>query len=201
MQRAPPWKRRSASPSPRASRRGLLLAGPEPLFLDRNDITRRRLDEARDRVGGNDGVLLGIGLVVLLDVLEVVEVVHHQPVRLPQRPLGGIGGEIQPLEPRAVAQVETRNQIERRAAARARTQVIPRRRAEQRLAHVFGGDLIAPPIRPVERLEQGAVLFGKHERSLARALALEPFGKVRRRRQGDEGRQARDWRPTPRPPA
>src|SRR3954471_13851077 len=169
MQRAPPWKRRSASPSPRASQ---ARAPPEPLFLDRNDITRRRLDEARDRAGGNDGVLLSIGLVVLLDVLEVVEVVHHQTVRLPQRPLGGIGGEIQPLQPRAVAEMEARNRIERCAARRARTQVVPRRRTQQRLAHVFGGDLIVPPFRPVERLEQGAVLFAKRERGLARALAL-----------------------------
>ena len=37
-----------------------------------------------DRIGGGDLALFGQRLVVLLDLPEVVEIVHHQPVRLAQ---------------------------------------------------------------------------------------------------------------------
>ena len=43
---------------------------------------RGRQMAARDRGGGGDRALLGEGLVVLLDLVEVVEVVDHQAVRL-----------------------------------------------------------------------------------------------------------------------
>src|SRR3981081_2977264 len=129
MQRTPPWRARWASSS--LSTDGAYLldvsvgteaanavnAGSTQQLLrsitDRNDVARRRLDEKRHRAGGNDGVLLGVDLVVPLDVLEIVEVVHHQTVRLPQRPLRRVGGEVESLEPRAVAEMEARNRIER----------------------------------------------------------------------------------------
>ena len=60
----------------------------------------------------------GKGFVVLLDVVEVVEIVHHQPVRLPEAVLGHVGEPVDPLEPRAVAEMETRDRIDRRAVAR-----------------------------------------------------------------------------------
>ena len=63
-------------------------------------------------------MLLGISLVVPLDVLEIVEVVHHQAVRLAQRPFRRVGGEIQSLEPRTIAEMEACNRIERGPARR-----------------------------------------------------------------------------------
>ena len=70
-----------------------------------------------------DGAALRIGLVVLLDLVEIVEVVHHQPVRLLDGALGGVGEPVDALEPRAVAEMEARHRIDRQAArvlARAR---------------------------------------------------------------------------------
>ena len=42
-------------------------------------------------------MLLRICLVVPLDMLEIVEVVHHQAMRLTQSPLRRVGGEVEPL--------------------------------------------------------------------------------------------------------
>ena len=72
------WRRRHrASPAAPSYRSGRC----EQFSISRrHHVAGRRLDQARHRAGGNDGVLLGVGLVVPLDVLEIVEVVHHQAV-------------------------------------------------------------------------------------------------------------------------
>src|SRR5262249_60979748 len=85
-----------------------------------NDITRRRAGKPRHRACRDNRVLLRISLVVLLDVLEIVKVIHHQSVRLLQRPLRRIGQEVESFEARAVAEMEARDRIERRAAGPAR---------------------------------------------------------------------------------
>ena len=46
--------------------------------------------------------MLGIGFVIALDVIEIVEIIHHQAIGLSQRPLRGIGEPIEPLV-RAIA--------------------------------------------------------------------------------------------------
>ena len=41
-----------------------------------------------------------------LDVVELVQIVHHHPRRLAQAVLRGISQPVQPLDPRAVGQME-----------------------------------------------------------------------------------------------
>src|SRR3954468_5985707 len=50
----------------------------------------------------HDGAGFGVGLVVLLDVLEVVEIVDHQAVRLAERAGGCVGQPVDLLEAGAV---------------------------------------------------------------------------------------------------
>ncbi len=45
-------------------------------------------------------MLLRIGLVVALDVIEIVEVIHHQTVGLLERPFRRVGEPVKLLEPR-----------------------------------------------------------------------------------------------------
>src|SRR5262249_51754353 len=91
-----------------------------------------------------------------------------------------------------VTEVEARNRIERRAAGPMHTQIVPGGRPQQRLPNTLCGRLIPPPIRAVESSERRAILRTERNRPLLGALALEPFGEVRRRRQCDEGCQARN---------
>ena len=74
----------------------------------------------RHRTRSDDRVPLRIGLVILLDVLEIVEIVDHQAVRLRERALRRVGEKVEPFEPRAVAEMEARDRIDRRAALGAR---------------------------------------------------------------------------------
>src|SRR5262245_9538324 len=64
-------------------------------------------------VRGDDGAVIGEGLVVGLDGAWVVEVVDHQPGGLAQAFGRGVAGPVQPLEAGAVAEVEARNRIDR----------------------------------------------------------------------------------------
>ena len=58
-----------------------------------------------------------IGLVVLLDVIEVVEIVHHQSIRLRDGAFGCVGKPVDAFEPRAVAKMESRDRIDRACRA------------------------------------------------------------------------------------
>src|SRR5262249_36454969 len=158
-----------------------------------DSITRRRTEEPRHGGRSNDGMLLCVRFVVLLDVLKIVKIIDHQPIRLLQRSFRGIAEEVEPLEPRAVAEVEASDRIKRRAAGGARAQIIPGSRAQQWLLNHPGGRLVPPPLGTVERCKRRAILRPEHNRSCIGALALEPVGEVRGRRQRNEGRQTRDF--------
>src|ERR1700736_58952 len=73
----------------------------------RNDFPLRDIHQPSHGAGSDDGAMLRIGLVIALDIIEIVEVIHHQPVGLLQRPLGRVGEPIEPLKPRAIAEMET----------------------------------------------------------------------------------------------
>ena len=66
----------------------------------------------------DDLALLGEGFVVLLDVVEVVAVVHHQAVRLPQALGRRVAEKVEPLQAGAVAEMEARHRVERAPARR-----------------------------------------------------------------------------------
>src|SRR6266849_10903934 len=74
--------------------------------FDRSE-SARGTGELPDGAGRNDGAVLRVGLVVLLDVAEVVEVVDHQSAGLAAAAIGEIGRPIEPFQAGAVADVET----------------------------------------------------------------------------------------------
>ena len=159
---------------------------------DRDDVARGSAHEPRHRAGGDDGLMLRIGLVVLLDVVEIVEVVHHQAVRLAQRALRGVGKQVEPFEPRAVAEMEARDRIERRAAPVAPAQKY------QAAARSSGSRTVSDTARSRHQSGRSSAVSAERSssldpaRRLARALAAEPGGEVRHRRQRDEGREPRN---------
>src|SRR5258708_18960373 len=56
------------------------------------------------RAGGDDFVLVGVGLVVLFDILETIEIVDHDPGGFAQALWRQIAEPIDPLQPCAVAE-------------------------------------------------------------------------------------------------
>src|SRR5689334_2260962 len=96
-----------------------------------------------------DDAVLRVGLVVLLDVVDVVLVVHHQAMRLREGLFRQVAEWIELLQPRAVAEMETRHRIERTAIAIARGEEVGRRRVQHRLLEALGRPIL-PPIRLVE---------------------------------------------------
>ena len=103
-----------------------------------------------------------------------------------------VGEPIEPLEPRAVAEMEARHRIDRQAAAvRARAGNTRRRRAAAAPASARAAPAAAtsPGVEPGKR---GAVLRRRAPCEFSVfALAVEPVGEIRRRRQRDEGREPR----------
>ena len=91
--------------------------------------------------GSDDFVLVGEGLVVLFDIVEIVEIIDHQPMRLAQRRLGEIAERIEPFEPRAIAEVKARDGIDNAAGGGARMHEIMRGERQRARA-------AAPPSRP-----------------------------------------------------
>ena len=92
-----------------------------------------------DGSGSHDLAFLGEDFVVLLDVFEVVEIVHHQPVRLRQTLLGQIRQHIELFQPRAVSEMEARDRIERVAVVATCAQEIGRGGMQQRLLQALRG--------------------------------------------------------------
>src|SRR3954454_9739072 len=70
-----------------------------------------------DAIHRHDGAVLRIGFVVLLDLVDIVEIIHHQAVRLRNPFAREIAERIELLEPRAIAEMEACDRIERAAGA------------------------------------------------------------------------------------
>src|SRR5262249_56224077 len=99
-----------------------------------------------ERAGCNNGASFRMSFVVLLDIVEIVEVIHHQAMGLRDCAIGRVSEPVDSLEPRAVTKMETRNGIDWRTTFIAGTEIIPRCTAHQRLfqpAEDFGA---TPPI-------------------------------------------------------
>src|SRR5262249_59656089 len=93
--------------------------------------------------------MLRIGFVITLDIIEIVEIIDHQAVGLSERSLRRIGKPIEALEPRAIAEMESGDRVERHAAAVAGAQVIPCSGAQERLGPSFGALPRCPPPLPL----------------------------------------------------
>ena len=84
-------------------------------------------------------------LVVLLDFVEPVEVIHHHAARMLHAGLRGVGEPVEPLDARAVAEMEARDRVERLASCFAARQVI-RAQRHQQLAQALGGLGVLVPV-------------------------------------------------------
>ena len=94
-------------------------------------------------------MLAEVALVVVLDLGEPVDVVHHQAGRARHALLGGVAHPVQALERGAVAEVKARHRIERLVALlRAAAGSSAHRRMQQRLQRL--GHLAEVPGRVVE---------------------------------------------------
>src|SRR5262249_58286493 len=115
------------------------------LSRDWDDFLPWHGNEPGHGAGGDHRAVLRIGLVIALDVIEIVEIIHHQTIGLFECPLRRIGEPIEPLEPRAIAEMESGDRVDRQAAAVAGAQVIPCGRAQERLPPFFRRPPAAPP--------------------------------------------------------
>ena len=85
-------------------------------------LPRQHLEAPR----GDDVPVARIDLVVALDVVEAVDVVHHQARRAAHPHLRDVAEPVQPFHARAVAEVEARHRIERIATLLRVHQVVAR---------------------------------------------------------------------------
>src|SRR5262245_61017738 len=69
-------------------------------------------EELLDRARGDDLAIIGVGLVVLFDVIETIEIVHHDAGGFAQALWREIAEPIDPFQPRAIAEMEARDRID-----------------------------------------------------------------------------------------
>jgi len=143
-----------------------------------------------DGVGRDDRAVLGVGFVVLLDIAQIVEIIDHQAEGLPAAAIGQVGRPVEPFQAGAVAEVETGDRVERRAALVARCHEVGRGGPQHRLAHPVEHGLVGPPLRPVKCSERRAISLRQRGRRLG-ALAHQPAREIRHRRQRNEGGKPR----------
>ena len=133
-----------------------------------------------------------IGLVVLLDVVEIVEVVDHDAVRLPHAVRRRSAEEIDLLQPRAIAEMEARDRIDRQAArdcAHAGNTRRPPASAAPRPARGSPAPATSLRCRDWTSASRSSCVSARDEPD-ARSR-FEPAGEARHRRQRDEGLEPR----------
>ena len=123
---------------------------------------------------------------VLLDVIEVIEIIDHQPQRLLEAGLGEVAARIEALQPRAVPEVKARDRIERAARGRARVEIIMRGERRNRSGDRFGRACLQGPAGMIGQIERSARLARKQRRGRVCAFAREPGSEAGRGRQRDE---------------
>ena len=119
---------------------------------------------------------------VLLDVIEVVEIIHHQAIRLRDGTIGRVGKPVDAFKPRTIAEMETRHRIHRGAALVARSQEVPRGGPHQRFLKLAEDFRIGPPMRPLKQLKGYAIAGVDGRRVFVLDLAGKPVGETRHRR-------------------
>src|SRR4051812_5040027 len=79
----------------------------------RKALCLRRSSQGRgDAARRHDRTVLSVGLVIALDLREIVAIVDHQAVRLAQPLLRSVGKPVEPLESRTVAEMKARHGID-----------------------------------------------------------------------------------------
>src|ERR1700730_5858023 len=84
------------------------------------------LQELLHRARGGDLALVGVGFVVLLDIVEAIEIVDHDAGGLAKSLPREVTKPVDPLQPCAVADVEARHRIDQPALRRAGFEEITR---------------------------------------------------------------------------
>ena len=130
---------------------------------------------------------------IFLDVIEVIEIVHHQPQRLLEAGLGEVAARIDALQPRAVPEVKARDRIERAARGRARVEIIMRGDGRNCSRDRFGCARLRGPAGMIGQIERSPRLARKQRRGRVCAFAREPRSEAGRGRQRDEVLQARPF--------
>ena len=91
---------------------------------------------------------------VALDIAKVIAVIDHQAQALPYTFFGGIPEPVQPFEPRAVAEMEAGDPVERPAGAIFREEVIMRGGRKNRGPERVLFRLVLAPALLVDLLQQ-----------------------------------------------
>ena len=134
--------------------------GLETAFLtgsSRDGVKRQlRFQQLLDRRRRGDLAFAGIRFVILLDVGELVAVVHHQSRRLGEAFLGGVGHPVDAFDAGAVRQVEVGDPVPGAAAASFFDEVVGAELHQNRLKQLEGS-LLFPPARRLQRIQQSMV--------------------------------------------
>ena len=140
--------------------------------------------------GSDDPAVLGVALVVAFDLVQAVHVVHHQASRPAHAAQRGVAQPVQTLQAGAVAEMETRDRIER-VAALLRVQQVMGAQPDQVALRLGPGALVLQPAGRVDPREQLGEL-GVLDR-----LFGQPSAKSGYRRQRREGLQTRKFAAEP----
>src|SRR5882672_6688781 len=101
---------------------------------------QKRIDVRRT----HDCSIIYESLMVALDRFDVVEVVHHDAERFLDAARCGVSEPVDPLEPRAVAEVKTRNRVDA-GSGRWPSRQVGRTKQRQGCAQRFALLWIVPP--------------------------------------------------------
>src|SRR6266404_2712571 len=107
-------------------------------------VSSRSLHQRVDVGGTHDGAAAHEGLVVALDAIVVVEIVDHDDEGFLDRTVLGVAEPVDPLEPRAVAEVKTRYRVDA-VSGRWLSRQVGRTKPHQGCAQRFALLWIVPP--------------------------------------------------------
>src|SRR6266853_1773419 len=151
---------------------------------------QRVLRQYAEAARGDDAVFPRVGLVVAFDVVEAVNVVHHEPRRAAHARGGDVAEPVEALEARAVAEVEPRHRVERLVVLFG-VQKIVGAQAGELFQDFRGTRLVLEPVLHVDLGEQGSELRVPGIAFPQPCSVGEPFAETRDRRERGEGLQAR----------
>src|SRR5437660_764133 len=138
---------------------------------------------------GDDAALPGVGLVIAFQVVEAVDVVHHEPRRASHARGRDVAEPVEALQARAVSEVKPRHPVERLVVLLGVEKIVGAQTAE--LFQDFRrADLVLEPIRRVELGEQGGELRVPGIVFPQPRSTGKPFAETGDRREGREGLQA-----------
>jgi len=89
-------------------------------------------------------VIFHVDFVVGLDIVELIQIIDHQPGGLPQAVFGDVGEPVEALQPRAVAEMKARDAVRRFAVRPGMDEIVGAQRHERFLQARIGIGLRVP---------------------------------------------------------